>query len=544
MKISWNNKLPVFMLWLAIGLLAACSDADTSNSEKQEDVSNEEISGAAMKDYDVGVTFEATEPVTFTTLFSDHPNYPLKDDWLFFEKIKERTNVELAVTPVPMSDYAEKRSLLISSGDAPYIIPKTYPGEETPFIASGAILAISDYVDYMPNYQDKVEKWDIEPFLEDLRQENGKYYVLPGIHENVWPDYSLAVRTDILEELGLEVPDTWEEFEVMLEKMKEAYPDIFPFSDRFALDSTLNIASVNYGTKAGWGLGNMLTYVEEDDEFIFAPATDEYRNMVEYFSRLVEKGLLDPESVTQEDDQAIEKFATGKSFVINTNGQTLTQYRTTMNDTLGADNYEITKIPVPGGPAGHLMGGSKLENGIMFSAKAKDDPNFVAMLQFIDWLLYSDEGLEFAKWGVEGETFTKENGERQLTENVTFRDMNPDGELHLQIDLGFSGGNFAYGGPTELLHSMFSEEEIEFQNVMHADKEVVLPDPPIKYNELELEQSSLLSTPLKDTVTQNTFKFIVGDRSIDEWDAFIKELEGKNLQGYVDLANEVYQKKK
>lgn len=544
MKKHWTKWMLALMFILFLGLLAACNDVESDGDGKGEEGSSESGSGAAMEDYGVGDTFKATEPVTFTSLFSDHPNYPIKDDWLFFDKIKELTNVELELTSVPMSDYTEKRSLLISSGDAPYIIPKTYPGEETPFVSSGAILPISDYVDLMPHYQEKVEKWEIEPFLEGLRQQDGKYYVLPGVHEKVWPDYSLAVRTDILEELGLEEPETWEEVEVMLEEMKKAYPDVIPFSDRFKLDSTLNIAAVTFGTKAGWGLGNMLTYVEESDEFIFAPTTDEYRAMVEYFHGLVEKGLLDPESVTQEDDPAIEKFTSGKSFVINTNGQTLTQYRTTMDETLGADNYEIKKIVVPGGPAGHLMGGSKLENGIMFSANAKDDPNFEAMLQFIDWLMYSDEGLEFAKWGVEGETYTKENGERQLAEDVTFRGMNPEAENHLQIDYGFSGGNFSYGGPTELLHSMFSEEEIEFQNAMHETKELVLPDPPIKYDAMQLEQSSLISTPLKDHVTQNTLKFIVGERSLDEWDAYVKEIEAKNVQGYVELANQVYQENK
>ncbi|SER50918.1 carbohydrate ABC transporter substrate-binding protein, CUT1 family [Gracilibacillus ureilyticus] len=542
MSKQWKKLLVTFMLLFVLGILTACNDSDADSDG--EDTSDGETSGAAMEDYGVGDTFKATEPVTFTTLFSDHPNYPIKDDWMLFEKIKELTNVELDITAVPFSDYADKRSLLISSGDAPYIIPKTYPGEETPFVSSGAILPISDYVDMMPHYQDKVEKWEIEPFLEGLRQQDGKYYVLPGLHENVWPDYSLAIRTDILEELGLEEPKTWEELEVVLEEMKKAYPDSIPFSDRFKFDSTLNIAAVGFDTQAGWGLGNMLDYQEDTDEFIFSPATENYRSMVEYFHGLVEKGLLDPESVTQEDEPAVEKFTSGKSFVINTNGQTLTQYRDTMDESLGADNYSIKKIVVPGGPAGDLMTGSKLENGIMFSAAAKDDPNFETMLQFIDWMLYSDEGLEFNKWGVEGETYTKENGEYVLAEDITFRGMNPDAEKDLQIDFGFSGGNFSYGGPTELLHSMFNEEEIEFQNAMLETKELVLPDPPIKYDAMQLEQSSLLSTPLKDHVTQNTLKFIVGERSLDEWDTFVQELEAKNMQGYVDLANQVYQESK
>ncbi|WP_130859026.1 ABC transporter substrate-binding protein [Gracilibacillus phocaeensis] len=535
--------------WLIIALfaimLAACNDSDSSgeNADPADEVTSGE--GAAMEDFEAGDSFQATEPLTISTLFSDHPNYPLEDDWLFFEALEEKANVTLDITSVPMSDYTEKRSLLISSGDAPYVIPKTYPGEETQFVASGAILPISDYVELMPNYQKRVAEWEIDPFLENLRQQDGKYYVLPGVHENVWPDYSLAVRTDILEELNLEEPTTWEEVEEMLVAMKEAYPDIYPFNDRFQFNSTLNIAASGFDTMAGWGLGSMLSYQEDTDEFIFAPATEEYRQLVEYFSGLIEQDLLDPESVTQEDEPAIEKFTSGESFVINTNAQTLEQYRTTMNETLGEDNYSIKKIMVPGGPAGQLMAGSKLENGIMFSAQMADDPNFEAILQFIDWLLYSDEGSEFAKWGVEGETYSKDDaGDYQLADHITFRGMNPDGEEDLQIDYGFSQGNWAYGGPTELLHSMFTEEEVEFQNQMVDTKELVLPDPPIPYDATQLEQSSLLSTPLKDTVEQNTLRFIVGDRSMEEWDAYVEQLESQNMQGYVDLANQVYQDSK
>jgi putative aldouronate transport system substrate-binding protein len=44
----------------------------------------------------------------------------------------------------------------------------------------------------------------------------------------------------------------------------------------------------------------------------------------------------------------------------------------------------------------------------MISTKARDSKNFVAMMQFIDWLWYSDAGQEFAKWGVQGVTFNKD----------------------------------------------------------------------------------------------------------------------------------------
>ncbi|GAF15116.1 xylose ABC transporter, substrate-binding component [Bacillus sp. JCM 19046] len=518
-----------------LSVLAACNNGDEAAGV------DEDVSGAAMEEYEVGDQFQATEPISFSLLFSDHPNYPYKNDWLLMEEIEERTNVSLDVTVVPMSDYTEKRSLLISSGDAPYIIPKTYPGEEAPFVSSGAILPVSEYLHLMPHFSAAIEEYEMEPYLETLEHEDGNYYILPGMHENVWPDYTLAMRMDILEELNLDVPETWDEVETVLEEMKNAYPDVTPFSDRFTFESTMNIAAPSFGTVAGWGLGNGLMFDHDNEEFYFAPATDAHKEFVTYFNGLVEKGLLDPESVTQEDQQAQQKLVNEDSFVINTNSQTVIDYRNDLNGTVGEGNFEIKKIPVPAGPLGHVIGGSKLENGVMINAKAKEDPNFDAMMQFIDWLFYSPEAKEFTKWGVEDVTFTKDSdGKRQLAEDVNYVGLNPAGTKALNVDFGFSGGNLSYGGSTELLHSMMNEEEIEFQEAMLATKEVLPPNPPIKYNAMQLEQSTLLSTPLTDYVRQNTLRFILGTRDLSEWDEYVTELESRGMQNFVDLANSVY----
>ncbi|MGG1878534.1 extracellular solute-binding protein [Paenibacillus cisolokensis] len=518
--------------------MVACS----SNTGGSVDV--DEKSKGAMESYGVGDTFKATEPFDLSILYSDHPIYPYKQDWLLFKKISELTNVTLQPTIVPMSDYSQKRSLLISSGDAPLVIPKTYPGEEAPFVSSGAILPISDYIDQMPHFKDKVEKWGLQDELEGLRQEDGKYYVLPGLHEAVWPDYTLIVRTDILEKHNIAVPTTWDELYTVLKQMKELYPDSIPFSDRFQFNSTLNIAATSFGTKAGWGFNNGLSYKEESDEFVYAPATEEYKQMLEYFNKLVNEGLLDKESFTQDDDQASQKFVNGKSFVINGNSQTVVMHRNDMNKTLGEGNFEISKITVPGGPAGHVMSGSRLENGVMLTSKVKDSEHFKAILQFIDWLYYSDEGQEFAKWGVEGETYTKENGVRKLLDDINYNGLNPRGTKDLRIEYGFSGGVFAYGGTTELLHSMFTEEEIRFQEDMKKTKTVLPPDPPIPYSVEERERATLLSTPLKDYTDQNTLKFILGERSLSEFDKFVEELRNQGMDTYVELANKKYKEYK
>ncbi len=522
--------------------LAACGSGGASDDDTGAALAND---AGSMADYGVGDQFTATEPLSFPILFSDHPNYPIQDDWMLWQEIEERANVTLEPTVVPMSDYEQKRSLLVGAGDAPLILPKTYPGQEAAFVSSGAILPVSDYIDLMPNFKDKVEKWGLDANLDTLRQEDGKYYVLPGLHEAVWQDYTIAVRTDIMDELGLEEPKDWDEFRDMLAAMKEAYPDVYPLSDRFSIPTPagnlLNLLGMTYGTSAGWGYANQ-RWDEEAGEFVFPGTTDEYRDMVTYLHGLVEDGLIDPESFTQDDDSAIQKLANGKSFAISTNAQTLVNdYRPALAATL--PDAEIAKIRLPAGPVGDVVSGTALlENGIMISSAAKDDENFVAMMQFIDWLWYSDEGQEFAKWGVEGTTYTKDaDGTRVLDPEINFIGLNPGAPKHLQKDFGFSGGVFAYGGTTDLLWSTFSEEEIAFQEGM-ADKEVLPLQPPFPFDEMEREQATLLETPLKDTVQQGTLQFVLGQRDLSEWDAYVAEIEAKGSTQYIELVNGAHER--
>lgn len=273
-------------------------------------------------------------------------------------------------------------------------------------MASGAILPISDYVHLMPNFQQKLQDWDLEGDLDTIRQADGKYYMLPGIYEKMRYDYSIGLRTDILEDLGLEEPATWDEFRTVLEAIKKEKNTKYVFSDRWKGEALLNVAAASFNTVAGWGFGGGTLYDEAKDEFYFAGSSDDYKTMVEYFAGLVQDGLMDPESFTQEDDQADQKLANEQSFAITTNGQELLRERTVLEATKG-DDFQLDKIRVPSGPAGDNMRGARIENGFMISSDAKDNDDFVAMLQFLDWLYYSDEGLEFVRWGSKGKPSRK-----------------------------------------------------------------------------------------------------------------------------------------
>ncbi|MEV5555492.1 extracellular solute-binding protein [Nonomuraea wenchangensis] len=519
-------------------VLAGCGEDEAP--KKAADVSGNRA--AAMANYGVNQQFAATEPVSFDVLYNNHSFYPNKNDWLLWQELTKRTNVTLKPVEVPLSDYEKKRGLLVGSGQAPLIIPKTYHPQEEAFVASGAILPVSDYFDLMPNLKDKIAKWNMGPDLDTLRQADGRIYLLPGLHEEVWVDYTLAVRTDILEKLKLEVPKTWDDLYTVLKAMKAEYPDLYPMTDRWGVPTPggnlLKLVAQAYGTKGGWEYQHA-TFDTASGKFVYTGAMPQYKQMIEYLAKLVKEKLLDPESFTQQDEQAKQKFNSGKSFVISANAQTIiNDHRPTLTKLV--PEAKMAKIPVPMGPVGEYKIGTRLENGVMISKKALENKNFVAMMQFIDWLWYSDQGQEFAKWGVEGVTYTKDGaGAYQLAKDVDFVGLNPGAPKHLQKDFGFSNGVFAYGGTTALLNSTFSQEELDFQKVMNARKAWPI-EPPHPFNEEEREQATLWETPLKDYVTQQTLKFILGERDLGEWDAYVKELEGKNMTSYVNLVNTAY----
>ena len=215
--------------------------------------------------------------------------------------------------------------------------------------------------------------------------------------------------------------------------------------------------------------------------------------------------------------------------MISGNAQTLVNdYRPDLAKTL--PNAKMAKIPLPIGPAGEINPVTRLENGIMISAKARESKNFVAMMQFIDWLWYSDAGQEFAKWGVEGTTYTKD-AVRQA---------------HARPRTSTSSGSTPRR-PSTCRRTSASTTASSPTAAAPTCPVVLLPGgagvpegdgrpqagpvpPPRPLTDEEREQASLWETPLKDYVTQNTLKFILGQRPLSEWDAYVAELKAKNAE--------------
>ncbi len=527
---------------VVVGALAvACSDEPAGNGPLP--FADKRV--GAMDNYERGVQFRATtsEPLTFSLLIQNHPNYPLNKEWIFWQWLEERTNVKFELIEAPLSDFNTRRATLINAGDAPQIISRFYDGEGE-FVASGSLLPVSDYIDLLPNFKWRVENWNMANDLLTRTQADGKYYVLPGLHEKPNIDYTFAARTDLLKKYNIEPPTTLDGFRSMLETLKQECAGVatcYPMSDLFnqappdrPAGNLLRYIGQANGVRAGWDY-QPVTWNYNTQAYEVTATSAGYKATIEYLHDLVADGLLDPESFTQTDEQAQQKLAQGRSFVISTNSQNIVNtYRPNL-----PEGATIAKLPIPTGPAGNVIAGwgGRLENGIAFRADVVEDENFVALMQFADWLWYSEEGQEFTKWGKVGETYSKDaSGKRTLNSDITMLGHNPGAPKQLQVDFGVYQGTFVYGGTRELMTSYFTDEELAFQATLEGRTVNPLP-PPAPFDEIENVEATLIATDLNTHVMSNTLEFILGTRPLSEWNAFVSEVEQLDANRYLEMVN-------
>lgn len=543
-----KKKLLMMGLTLSGGLLmAACNNGGTANEEGQASDNGEETidigTTGAMEDFNVGDTFVATEPLDISILYRDLSAYPYDPDWRFFEVLEEEHNVFYDAVAVPLSDFEERRSVTIAAGDMPDYVTDSWPGVENEFVASGAILPISDYVEYMPHFQERVEKWGLQEELDNLRYLDGKYYVLPGINENVHFDFSLKYNKTVFDEYGIEEPTSWDELRSALEILRDE-TGTMPMTLWWQGNATFLFAGPSFDTVGGWGFGDGAMYDEETNQFVYAPMQDGYRDMIEYFAGLVEDGLLTPEAFTQDGERTRNQLVNNEAFVSSGQALTMADVNEGLEDRGDDNEQEFVRMPMLDGPAGPKVGGSRLVSGVMFNNNVAERDDLLALLQYVDWLYYSDEGNEFAQWGIEGETYEKTDevagGYRPL-DGISYETFNPGAPESLQEDYGFGNVAFAFASNAEITLSKMNDSEIAFQQSMIESRELVTPDPPYPMSQADQEQAALLSTTLKDTVDQYTMRFITGQYSLDRWDEFMSDLENQNVDGYMELINNAYE---
>ena len=567
-------------LLLATGMVFSLAACGGSTGETTAESGSAATTEAAVSDedldYEYGDNFYSEEPVTYTMMFNDNPAYPMKDTWQtegIFKAIEEATNVHLELTIVDNANYTDKVSLAVSSGDSPYIIPKIY--DEKAYVTGGGVVPVSDYVQYMPNYSAFVEEYSMQPDLETITQSDGKYYRLPGLKETCLQDYNLLIRKDIFDAAGYDVTTleddwTWEEFADVLKGVK-AYmveqgmcsEDDYIWSDMWCGQTSgygqggnlLKLLGASYNVYSGWAITHNygLGFDAESDSFYSTSISDEFKQAYTVLQDLVSNKIIDPETWTQDDDTAMNKFYRGETAIISTNRAQYVAQEEGITEQLGEGNFELYIALTPVGTVDYQADNERLECGVMISSKALNElgeEDFIKMMRFVDWLWYSEEGQILTKWGIEGETYTvSEDGTYSLTPayycgGLTIPQTSDD-QVDMREELGYACGNYMYGGNTELLTSNFSDTWKDLYDRIGQYRSLRPLEPTVALDEDQREMANLWGTPLTDTINTWTNRFAMGQADIEaDWDQYVSEVEAQNLQSIVDLYNETYQASK
>jgi len=574
---------------MVAGSLAGCGSSgdtqststDTSTGSKTENTTGTEAASteAAVEenlDYQYGLdtTFHSDDPVTYSFFFSDASWYPMVDTWKtegVFKKIEEVTNVTLDITSIDSGDYNQKVALMINAGEAAYIIPKTY--DESPYVDGGAIVPISDYTQYMPYFTDFVEKYNMQDDLKTITKSDGKFYRLPGMLEAPVQDYTFMIRKDLFDAAGVDVPAiekdwTWDDLydalvkvkaymvsEGMIKESDYVWSDLWCGSE--VTDGSggnlLKLMASAYDVQAGWAIGNGMLYDSTKDEWYFGPTSDNFKAYLSEVTKYVQGGILDPETFTQDNQTACNKFYRGETAILSVNRSQYTSWLANLDENLGAGNYETYLCLLPRGEkTNYLPENSRLENGVMISKRALDElgeEGFIKMIRFVDWLFYSHEAYNLTKWGVEGETYqVNADGTKSLMDGYQCGGLGIAGDesdIDIRLQWGYAGGNFYYGGTIEEMTDNFNPDIMDFVNRITEARDVKPLDPSYVADEEENEQLNLWKTPLIDNVNTWTLQFATGVKNVDaDWDAYVASCEGLNSITMADYINEIYQRTK
>nr|WP_210470512.1 extracellular solute-binding protein [Sporosarcina sp. 6E9] len=519
-------------------LLVACTNPDNKNEAGTNTEPPEILKETGMPIVDEEITlnfFAGKAPAT-----ADNWN-----DVMLFNKYKEMTNINIKWDQVPHASLPEKRNLALASGN----LPDAFHSASIPtadilkYGEQGTFIPLNDLIDkYAPNLKKILdENPDVK---QALTFPDGNIYSFPQMAEPEFTSYRMGPKPRINEEwlevLGIDMPETTEDFYQYLKAVKEGDPNGNGQADEIPFGAPSIGMLVNY-LQGSFGLankGNSNRNVDldpETGELRFFQKTDEYKELLQYVNKLYSEGLIEQSIFTS----TMEQY--------HANGSE-TKYGSTVwyspVEIFGDSAIVYTGMPVLEGPNGHKQFNSLmppvLNPGAFVITNANKHPE--ATVRWIDYF-YGDDGMKMFFMGFEGETYEKnEDGELVYMDHIMNSADGLTYEQELAKYLTFPGGGF----PTITTRKYFKGTENSPQDLEAAERLapdlVESPWAPFKYTNEETKTLAGVGADVEKYVTEMTDKFIAGDVPFSKWDEYLKTLENIGLEKYMDIKRAAYER--
>lgn len=311
----------ICMILVAVMTLSACGggqNAENSSDNSTENQTNEKETEPVEGGFDEnGVSAEGEfpiveNPIELTVMVPSSTSIQdiaTNDFTLWYE---DKTNIKINWIVVPSESLAEKVNISLSSGDMPdiYLDCNVTQTQQSVYGSQGAFLPLNDYIEkYGAVYQDIASQ---VPGLEEvMTMGDGNIYALPYIEKCVHCENSskMWVNKKWLDNLGIEVPATVEEFEEMLIAFRDQDPNGNGIADEIPMLTFEG--GWHSDALSGW-LSNPFVYTAPDDNYVYlndgsvelAYVQDGWKEAMKWLNSLYEDGLYYDQSLIINADQA------------------------------------------------------------------------------------------------------------------------------------------------------------------------------------------------------------------------------------------------
>lgn len=443
-----------------------------------------------------------------------------------FQVADETTNTTIEWS---IQDENNSFDLMMSSGDTTDGIYYAWnPVRTAQYSAAGLIQDISAYIpEFMPNLNALIES---DPMVKkQLVSADGGIYFVPWItsEKTLVFGEGFGIRQDWLDKYDLAVPTTPDEL----------YTALKTFRDEDANENGQNDEIITgYGAQLyraayAFATADDFHYEADGSTVVFGPATDNYREFLTFMNKLYAEGILDPDYFSNDSDLYMKKCQENRvgAYVDNPG-----VFATIMKDG-AANGVEMNYVPMEymlyEGQSLNLSSAARRyvqPYGVAISTSCEDVGRF---LQYFDFF-FTEEGNDLLNWGVEGVSYTVENGEKQFTEAV-LEDPNYEPVTALSQ---FASPTFVGIQSAEAQLSLYTEAQAAF-NVAWAKSDASLAIEP--FLAFTAEESEVNTTKLTDLNTiKNAWRdqFITGDKNLEtDWEAYLAELTAYGMEDLVAI---------
>lgn len=462
------------------------------------------------------------------------------DDWndqIICQAYEQETGIHLDYTYYSPMNGDQAFNLMLAAGDWPELI-QGFSG----FYASGLDNAISediivpleDYMDtYAPDYWHCITANGME---EDQYTDNGHIGLIQGF-ENAYtgPMSGPMIRNDWLMEQGLEIPTSYDDWFEVLSVFKSAYGCSAPLLLTGATQNS-NWLVGGYGV-CGYTTTTMYHVGETVYTSLTQNAYKEYLIMLnEWFDAgLIGKDFFALDSSIMNADTASYVYQ-GESGIF----YGMTTQMSTYLDGTGTSEGDIIGIPdalKDGETVMHFGGYPVARTGQSICISASCNKVEIAM----QWLNYgfTEDAYWLLNYGIDGTSYTMgDDGIPIMTDEVI---NNPNYNVSIAMALYTWPQIPCVQDAYRNYNTIFTESQKDTWNEWSGciDGAYELPES-LSLTEIESTEYATLMSDITTYCDSAILQFVIGEKSFDEWDSFVAEVENFGINRCVEIYQAAY----